>query len=206
VTYAAAQNLEISGDLGRAAELFASLGDYQDAREQSEAAYDAYYQEAYERAQQAITARDYKTAIEALAPLDRENPGEKYSNVDVMYKDAVYRHAEELYEQGKAYEALPFYRSIADYRDVSSKKLTRYAYRILGKWESTKGVLMEFREDGSCTIDGREMFFLAALYRLSTGDLPGELSYTHNIVRLTDTGMTLRDESTQKIFKMTRAD
>lgn len=206
VTYEAAVASRDSGDVSRAAALFQSLGDYQDAAQQAAQSYDTYYREAYDGAKAAIDEKDYKTAAELLLPLDKQNPPEAYSDVQRLYEDAVYRYADGLYADGKPYEALPWYRLIADYRDVSSRKLTRYAYRVIGKWESTKGVQMEFREDGTCLIDGKEGYFVAGQYRLSTGDSPDTLVYTHNITRMTNSSMTLREESTKRLFKMTRLD
>ncbi len=118
----------------------------------------------------------------------------------------MYRYAEQLYNDGKPYEALPWYRLIADYKDVSSRKLNRHAYRLFGKWESTRGALMEFREDGTCLIDGQEGYYVAGQYRLSTGKTPDTLTYTHNITHKTNTSLTLREESTKRLYKMKRLD
>ncbi|MDO5022327.1 MAG: hypothetical protein Q4E07_03170, partial [Eubacteriales bacterium] len=75
-----------------------------------------------------------------------------------------------------------------------------------GKWVSTKDLNVEFREDGTCLIGEKELFFEASLYKLSTGDSKDTIRYTHNIVYLTNNSMTLREEATKKLYKLTRVD
>ena len=95
---------------------------------------------------------------------------------------------------------------IPDYKDVSTRKLDRYAYKMLGRWQSTKGVVMDFKEDGTCVIDGEELYFAGQIYRVSTGASPDQLEYRYNITHMTKNTMTLREAKTKKLYKMTRLD
>ena len=205
--YELASQLKAAGDYRQAAEQFALISGYSDADVQADESYDLYYQDAYEAARAAIRSKDYKAAIDALEPLDRENPGEKYKNVNNMYQEAVYNYARELYNAEKPYEALPYYRKILDYKDVSSHRLTRVPYRILGTWQTADGsMVMEFREDGTCTIGGREYYFYAQNYALNTGDRPDGLDIAYSILNLTEKSFNLRRLSPRASYRMTRVD
>jgi len=202
--YSLANDLKEKGQYREAAEQYALIKGYLDAAALAEESYDLYYSDAYETARAAIKAKDYKTAVEALDPLDRQNPGEKYKNVQTMYEDAVYRYANDLYNAKKPFEALPLYRKIPGYKDVDNHKLTRVPYRILGTWQTESGLTMEFREDGTCTIDGRKYFFFAQNYLLAVGDRQDELNIKYNILALSDKNFNLRKESPRTNYRMTR--
>lgn len=204
--YQLAALLKQEGRLGEAAAQFALIGGYKDAAEQREACYDAYFADAYATAKEAMTAKDYKTVVEALHELDRTATGEKYADIQSMYEQANYQYANELYSQDLPYQALPYYKNIPHYRDVSTRKLTRVPYRIIGEWESTKGVVIIFREDGTCSFEGRELYFFAKNYTLKTGTRTDELTENYAIVRLPESGkdLTLQNRRTKTYYKMTR--
>ncbi len=197
---------EAAGDLDEAARLYALIPEYQDAAARRDTNYDAYYESAYETAMEAMKDKDYKLAIDALSGLDREEPGEKYAYIGEMYREANYRYADQLYEEQKPYEALVYYRNVLDYRDVSTKKLKRVAYEIIGKWESTKGAVFIFRDDGTCSMEGKEMYYYARTYSLLVGDRPDELDILYNIVDLRAKSLSLRHEDTGKLFKCARVE
>ena len=88
---------------------------------------------------------------------------------------------------------------------MDEKRLTRTVYRIMGAWETDKGVRMEFREDGTCTIDGQDSYYYATTYALNIGDSPDTLKYTYNIVSLSGKALTLRHEEQNVYYRMTRA-
>ncbi|MHC1786821.1 MAG: hypothetical protein AB9880_07160 [Christensenellales bacterium] len=203
--YKLAGDLSAAGDYRQAAEQFLLIKDYQDAAAQAAANYDAYYAAAYKTAAEAVKKKDYLSAIQALEPLDRENPDKKYKNLDAMYEKAVYDYANQLYNAGEPYQALPYYRSIPGYKDVTRSKLTRVAYRILGTWETEKGFRMTFREDGTCTIDGREYLFYARPYQLAVGDRRDELSDTYNILAISDDQLNMRRDKPRTLYKLTKA-
>jgi hypothetical protein len=121
-----------------------------------------------------------------------------------MYQEANYLYANELYNANKPYEALKYYRNILDYKDVSTKKLTRVAYRVVGTWKTDKGAVFTFRDDGTCTIEGKEMYFYAKNFTLMAGDRPEELNINYHIVDSREQRMTLRHTPTKKLYKFTR--
>ena len=202
--YTQAKASQEAGDYGAAARLYAQIPQHEDAAALGEASYDAYYEEAYTIAQAAMKDKDYKTAIDALEDLDRENTGEKYADVEDIYKEATYQYANALYNDDKPYEALVYYRKILDYKDVSSRRLDRASYRVLGTWQTEKGAVFIFRDDGSCVIEGKEMFFSAKNFTLLAGDRPGELNINYHIVDSREKRMTLRHTPTKKLYKFTR--
>ncbi len=202
--YKVASDLKAAGEYRQAAEQYQLIKDYQDAGAQAEESYDLYYAAAFEAANDAMKNKDYKSAIDALEPLDRSNPNEKYRNVESIYKNAVYLYANQLYDNKEPYLALPYYRAIPDYKDVARTKLTRTPYRILGVWQTEKGFTMTFREDGTCTIGGRDYLFYARNYLLAAGDRREELNITYNILALSDNQLNLRRDKPRTLYKMTR--
>ncbi|MBR3874589.1 MAG: hypothetical protein IKM26_03715 [Clostridia bacterium] len=193
-----------AGDLSGAAAQFASIPDYEDAAAQAEACYDAYYAEAYTAAQQAIADKRYGDAVAALENVSRENMSAKYADVAEMYDAANYEYANELYADKKPYEALRYYNNILHYKDVQSDKLDRVCYRILGLWVSTTGVVMEFREDGTCVIDGQEWYFYARNFSLETGEQPDDLTGRWTIHSCNGKTMSLENTRTHKQYKLTK--
>ena len=191
-------------DLAAAAALFAQAQDYKDAKQQAAGCADQYYAEAYRIANQAMDDEDYKTAIDALAGLSRDYLNDTYDDIPKIYNEAWYRYANELYSQQQPFEALKYYRQIEDYKDVSEKRLDKVVYRIMGKWESSKGAVMEFREDGTCTIDGRDYYYYAGMYALDIGDRADDLEYTYNILSNTKNKLTLRHEKQNILYRMDR--
>lgn len=201
--YRTAEQMQEAGQLAEAAELFQSIEDHEDAHERAEACYDAYYQESYNTAKQALKEKDYAGAVRALQSVERENMSDKYSDIDDMYNEANYYYANELYEDKKPYEALKYYRNIEGYRDVA-KKLDRVCYRILGSWTSVTGTKMVFREDGTCTIDGRDYYFHATTYAFSVGDQPDELNQKWTIYSCQGKNMSLQNNKTKAQYKLKR--
>ena len=157
-----------------------------------------------------MASKDYHAVLEALTPLDPLNQtylAKKYSDMPALYREACYQYANDLYAQKRPFEALTYYRLIPDYADVADKKLTRTVYRVIGKWTSEKGVSMEFRDDGTCLIDGREAYYNCPnMYAMDTGDRPDELSYTFNILNSSRNVLNLKHEKKNVIYRMTRAE
>ena len=147
---------------------------------------------------------DYKTAVEALAPISQEYFTAKYADIPEMYQEACYQYANALYADKQPFEALKYYRLIPDYKDVTSKRLKRTVYEIMGTWETSKGVRMEFREDGTCAIDGREYYYSASVYALNLGDRPEELSLAYSIVSNSEKKLTLQHVKQKTYYRMTR--
>ncbi|NLB39155.1 MAG: hypothetical protein GX810_07925, partial [Clostridiales bacterium] len=156
----------------------------------------------------AMAVKDYKAVVDALHNLDRESTGDKYADIQQMYEQANYAYAGELYNQDKPYEALPYYRNIPNYRDVSTTRLTRVPYRIIGSWESTKWLKMVFNDDGTCVIDGRNLYYLAKNYLLRVGARADNLDEQYTIVRFPNDGkqLTLQNRTTKTYYRMSRVE
>ena len=202
--YLSAEAMQQEGDLSAAAALFASIPDYQDAADRAAACYDAYYEAVYTAARTAMDAQDYAAAVNALEGMQRENVSEKYADIDDIYNEANYNYANELYAQKKPYEALRYYRNIPDYKDVTEKKLNRICYRILGSWVSAKGIKMEFRDDGTCTIDGKDGYFNVSMYAMSVGTRANDLNQNWQIYSCTDKSLSVINNSNKTQYKLTR--
>ncbi|MBR6809344.1 MAG: hypothetical protein IKM64_03600, partial [Clostridia bacterium] len=203
--YQAAQVAENDGDLAEAARLYAQAGDVKDAKEKAETCADLYYAEAYRMAKAATEAKDYQSVVNILAPFWQDQLSEKYAEIPGLYREACYQYANQLYsDEKKPFEALKYYRQIMDYADVAEKKMDRTVYRLMGTWETDKGYTFIFREDGTCSIDGRESYYNASLYGLSIGDREDELTYTYNVMRLTEKNATLLHEKKNVYYRLTR--
>lgn len=201
--YQQAKTLQQAGEFNEAAKLYALIPDYQDAAKLSEECYDAYYENAYKQARESLKKKEYKAALDLLETLDRQNPGDKYADINHLYDKACYDYANALYEDNKPYEALIYYRKIPDYKDID-KKLDRVAYRILGTWQTAKGAVFLFREDGTCQIEGKEQFFYAKNLRLVSGDHRERLNQNFQIVSESKKSLTLRNIQTKKLYKLKR--
>ncbi|MBR5231345.1 MAG: hypothetical protein IKW00_03750 [Clostridia bacterium] len=202
--YLSAMEQKEKGLLSEAAALFASIPGYEDADELSAACYDAYYQEAYALAKEALEDKRYGDAVAALENIDRENLSAKYADIDDMYNVANYEYADALYADKRPYEALRYYRNILDYKDVQKEKLDRVCYRILGLWVSNTGIVMEFRDDGTCTINGDELFFYAKNFSLETGEKEDALKTKWTIHSCNGKTMSLENTRTRKQYKLTK--
>ncbi len=188
-----------------AARLYAKAGAYQDAATQSRAYYDAYYQTASVEASDAMSNGEYALVVTLLGHMDLTELPEFYEGLDDMYQEANYLQGNLLYNEGKPYEALPYYRAIPEYKDVASR-LERNCYAILGTWRNDNGVTFVFQEDGTCDLNGEKLYFLVDNYTMETGLSADALSNTHKVSSLSEDSLTLRDlrGSTIVTYKMTR--
>ena len=142
-------------------------------------------------------------AITALESVSLENTSSSYADIERMYQEANYLYANQLYDQKKPYEALPYYRNIPEYKDVA-KKLDRVCYRMLGKWVSLTGVRMEFREDGTCTIDGKDYYFRGTTFAFYVGNSPDELTGEWMIYDCQGDNLSIQNIKTKSQYKLTR--
>ncbi len=204
--YSLAIGAKREGNLVEAGELFLKAGDYEDAQEQSKKAYDDYYADRLEKAQGLMQEKNYQGAIEVLDVLDLDAVPRSYREILQIYNDANYTLANQLYNDGKPYEALPYYKNIPDYKDVSTVKLERNAYVIIGKWLSESGITMTFNDDGTCVIDGIEGYYRVQQYSMHTGKTPDKMSLTHKVTRLVGDSLTLRliENDQDVVYKLTR--
>ncbi|HNW86393.1 MAG TPA: hypothetical protein PKJ47_05580 [Candidatus Limiplasma sp.] len=193
VQYQLATQAMDSGDYRTAAALFGALGDYQDAAAKAEESNTQAYDRYAIPARAAYESGNWKTVADTLEGFDATNLPAAYRDLSGMYEEACYRYAEELYNAGKPYEALPYYQKIPNYRDVATKKLQRRSYLILGLWRNADGSReAEFRADGTCTLFGDELYFSVDGYGLKTGQTADTMTLTHKLTTLTEDSLSLR--------------
>lgn len=191
--YVIAQGLRQSGDLAGAGAAFLALGDYEDAAELGKRCYDEYYGAAAVPAREAMEKKDYLTVITALDGFSMTGLPESYQDLPGLYNEACYQYAEQLYRDGRPYEALPYYQRVGDYRDVADKKLSRRAYLVLGEWKSSTGKTATFKTDGTCNLMGETLFFRVSNFSLYTGTSANEMTITHKLSSIDKTSLSLRD-------------
>lgn len=200
--YEAAAALETEGKYQEAASAFAQLGSYEDAKLRVIANEDSWLQKIYHNAWLDMDLGDYDSVIEALDPLQGVTLPERYVELETMYQDACLARSEELIDMGRPLDALPVLERIPDSK-TAQKRLDAYVYRIIGRWKDTKGREFIFRRDGSCEIDGKEQYFGGNGYYVYVGDAPYPTTLVYNVVSLKRGVLTLRDEETNKNFRLT---
>lgn len=202
--YRQAVQLRDEGKTREAADAFAALGEYEDAPTLARECYGAIYGNKPETARKAMKEKNYAAVILALKDVDMDDLPATFSDLAEIYPEALYEYANELYQQDRPYEAIPFYLAAEGYGDTG-EKLSRRAYLILGSWESSGGLKAEFRLDGSCNINGRECFFRVSNFSLLIGDSPEKLGNGFQIFQLTEKGMSIRElHGDERTYKYTR--
>lgn len=196
-----------AGLYNEAGKIFLALGAYQDAAEQSAQCYQLYYGVLAEPAREAFTRKDYPAVIETLDGVNMEDLPQEYQDLLNLYEQACYAYAEQLYQDNKPYEALPYYQRIPNYKNVE-QKLERRCYLLLGLWKTGAGEEAEFLADGTCRILGEEFTFNVDGYALSTGKDKESLTPTHRLTIVTDKSLTLRDtrNGQNKVYKFERVE
>ncbi|MCL1854866.1 MAG: hypothetical protein FWF86_03955, partial [Clostridia bacterium] len=202
--YQLGQQLKRDGNLAQSARVFSALGAYRDAAAQTEECYRQYVGTVAESARDAFAAKDYPAVLLVLDGLELQDIPVPYNDLKNIYNQACYAYAEQLYREGKPYEALPYYERIPAYRDVADKKLERRAYLILGEWISASGKTALFRTDGTCALDGQELAFSVDNYSVWTGSGREAMTLTHKLTNISKEAMTLREISSNGVNKYTR--
>ena len=129
-----------------------------------------------------------------------------YADLPEIYSEACYQYAEQLYREGKPYEALPYYQRVGDYRDTPESTLARRAYLLLGEWTSTTGKTAAFRTDGTCDLMGETLHFYVSNFSLYTGETEDDMTITHKLSSIDKTSMSLRDirDGQDVVYKFSR--
>lgn len=193
-----------------AADLFEAAGDYPGAKEKAQEQYDAYYGERARAILEAMEQKEFALAVTLLESLNLEKLPESYAGLREMLPQARYEAGVALYDSGKIYEALPYFRAAAPENRRAANRLKAPCYLILGKWADREGrIQAEFREDGSCRIAGEEMLFrMPDSYSLETGKSAGEMANTIRVSDLTEGHLGLRDlrSDPPTLYSLTRSD
>ena len=115
-----------------------------------------------------------------LEGIDLTQAPERYAYLKGVEKESCYRLGDQLYEAGQPYEALKWYRRIPGYKSVDTR-LQRGCYLILGSWTDLQNNLYEFREDGTCSLNGEELAFSVMGDVMYTGETATLLAETHRL-------------------------
>jgi hypothetical protein len=191
--YLLAQQKLDAKDYRAALPLFTALGDYSDAAAKARECEQQAYGQYAVPARTAYQSGDWKTVVDTLENFDDSNLPLDYQDLKGMYDQACYNYAEELYNAGKVYEALPYYQRIPDFPAVADQKLQRRCYLILGVWQTADGQQTAiFRADGTCSIFGQTLYFAVDGYALKTGAAADALTLTHKLTVLNKDSLTLR--------------
>lgn len=191
--YILAGQLAEAGDLPGAGAAFNALGNYEDAAERSAGLYAQYYGSVVETARDAMAVEDYPAVIVALEGFSMTDLPQGYQDLPDIYNEACYQYAEQLYRDGKPYEAMPYYQRVGDYRDTAASKLERRAYLVLGEWVSGTGRTVVFNADGTCDLMGEALHFRVSNFSLYTGADENSMTITHKLSAIDKTSMSLRD-------------
>jgi len=204
--YQLAVEMRKNGDLIAAAEAFHKLGRYQDAKEQSESCYAEYYGPVADAARNAMENQDYRTVIQTLRGYEMSALSKAYDDLPDLFNEACYELAEQLYREGKPYEAIPYYQAVGDYRDTQKEKLGRRVYLILGDWQSATGKTATFRMDGTCDLMGETLYYRVSNFSLYTGLTADDMTVTHKLSAISENGMSLRDirDGQDVVYKFSR--
>ena len=201
--YALAVKLRDAGDWTNAGDAFHALGDYEDAREQSEECYTQAFGPVAQEARDAMANEDYLGVISLLRNADFSETSKAYGDLPDLFKEACYQQAEALYRGGKPYEAIPYYQHA---QRNTEEKLGRRAYLILGDWVSNSGKEASFRMDGTCDLMGETLYFRVSNFSLYTGADQETMTITHKLSTIDGKGMSLRDirSGQDVVYKFTR--
>ena len=199
--YQLAEKLRQDGDLPGAAAAFHALGGYEDAASQSEACYNEYYGQVAQKARDLSEAQDHEGVIAVLQGFEMNVLSKTFDDLPDIFAKACLSIADQLYAEGKAYEAIPYYQHAG-----AEEKLNRRAYLILGEWESATGKTASFRADGTCDLMGESLYFRVSNFSLYTGSTSDSMTITHKISVLDEKGMSLRDQRDGQdvLYKLSR--
>lgn len=182
--------LELGDKLGAAGWLDRCAGDEEAAARASEL-YAAYYQDAMVTVQDCMENGDYALAAAMLENMNLKNLPEAYASLPEMYLEANYKAGMQLFDEGRPYAALPYFRAAEGYGNTTAM-LGRYCYRIIGTWYTDAGETYEFRDDGTCDLKGTPGYFTVSNYDLQTGETKENLASAWRINNLTDTRLSLK--------------
>lgn len=199
--YEAAAGLYDAGEYAQAAKAFAALGSYDDAPARARASEDAWLADAYDEARMDTELGDYDGVIAALEGVWQAELPARYGDIPALYEQACLARADELTAQGRPFEALAALRRIPENEDAQDR-LDANLYKLIGTWETVSGARYVFREDGSCSLDGREAYYGGGGYDILVGDAPYPTERAYSFVALRGGTLTLRDAGTDALLRL----
>ncbi len=176
-----------------------------EAVSKSESLYDAYYGDVAASVREANKSGDYDLALTLLASVSTMDLPEKYADLAKIGLEAAYRKGNALLKDGKPYEALPWLRKAEGLHDTAAL-LQKGCYLLPGTWADGNGaVYATFREDGTCTLDGKELCFNVIGYDVWLGPDQNQLTKQMIIRSISARSLTLTPTG-EKAITLTRLD
>ena len=194
--------LERDGQYESAAGVFRELGGYMDSTARTQHCEDLWLGNVYRNAKLDLETGNYVSVIEALDPYMTVSLPDRYKDIPQMMEDACLGRAQELIDLQRPLDALPYLERIPNSRQAR-KRLEDYVYRVIGRWKSRNGKEFVFRPDGSCTIDGENLYFGGTGYYLFVGSEPYPTVRAYQVVNLRGSVLTLKDYTTDDNFRLT---
>ncbi len=164
-----------------AAKLFQTLGNHSDAAKQADAMYEKYYAGPATAIAQAREAKNWAEVIQVMGWLDTANLPQKYQYLNDLYHEACFNQANQLFLEGKPYDALVYYKQLPDGYGNVSNRLQEACYLILGTWEDLQGNRYIFREEGVCSLNGERLYFIVEDTAMYTGEKQTMMAVTHRL-------------------------
>ena len=144
-------------------------------------------------------------ALTLLASVSTVDLPEKYADLAKIGLEAAYRKGNALLKDGKPYEALPWLRKAEGLHDTAAL-LQKGCYLLPGTWVDGNGaVYATFREDGTCTLDGKELCFNVIGYDVWLGPDQNQLTKQMIIRSISARSLTLTPNG-EKAITLTRLD
>lgn len=207
---ALAEEAEEFGQTLVAAAFYAKAGTYNGVEEKSKALYDSYYAENYNTVKDAMTRGDFILAVTLMENMTMTDLPEAYADLPDLYTEACYQAGNQLYNDRRPYDALPYYKAIPGYKNVD-ERLQKPSYMLLGTWvNADQDCLFIFKEDGTCYLNGEKFFFnVYDPYQILTSDSKdGTYINTHRITDLSTNRLSLSDtrEGRTPNYKLVRTE
>ena len=127
-----------------------------------------------------------------------------YESLRTMYYDSNLKVARQLIDEDRALDAYGYLIACNGYQNADTL-LDKNIYKILGTWETSAGVRYGFYLNGTCIIAGEQMYFnMFNPYGISTGTSQDDLTRTLSYSSGGEETMTLREDATEKLIRLTR--
>ena len=107
---------------------------------------------------------------------------------------------------GKPYEALVYYKRIPGYNKEMESDLQKPWYLILGDWTDKNGNPYTFHEDGTCSLNGEELYFTVDGETMYSGETSELMAETHRMTGVNRWNAWLYDKrsGTEVLIYLTR--
>ena len=182
---------EAAGRITAAAGYYVKAGKTPGAAEKAVELYDRYYGDISTAVTGAMKTGDWPSALSLMDSITMTDLPEKYRFLEKDYREAAWHVGSSLLEEGKPYEALPWLRKAGDYGNTASL-LKKACYTLPGCWSDKSGTFTAvFRENGTCTVSGKEYCYNVKGYDVYVWENGGEPSLRWRMSNVGRNALTL---------------